>query len=110
MKTFRSTPHQLRIRYLVLFIFCVCVGCNKKEPVTQADTHLAKIENGLIPTVQIENDPVYFRLLDRMKHYGAVGFSLTTIKDFEVEDSKGYGFCQKENSKVVKRSDHNIYS
>ncbi|GGG30730.1 hypothetical protein GCM10011344_34590 [Dokdonia pacifica] len=42
-----------------------------------------------------------------MKHYGAIGFSLTTIKDFEIEDSKGYGFCQKENN--IKTNTNSVF-
>ena len=105
MNTFTSIYRTINIVYFAIcFIvtsIAFCYSCNGQEVQKKDDTYLYQIENGLIPTVQIENDPVYYQLIDRMKHHGAVGFSLTTIKDFEIEDTKGYGYCQKENSNLV---------
>ncbi|MBW1294358.1 serine hydrolase domain-containing protein [Aquimarina litoralis] len=97
MNTSSSIKSNCKIIYFIVVLLLVYFPCNSQNE----ETYLSKIESGLIPTVQIENDPVYHQLKDRMKHYGAVGFSLTTIKDFKIEATKGYGFCQKENAKSV---------
>ncbi|WP_299438324.1 serine hydrolase domain-containing protein [uncultured Aquimarina sp.] len=101
MDTLTSIKINFKVNYLIAAMLLFYYSCNSQESLKKESTYLFKIENGLIPTVQIENAPVYYQLLDRMKHYGAVGFSLTTIKDFKIEDTKGYGFCQKENSNLV---------
>mgnify|MGYP003685579297 CR=1 FL=1 len=98
MNTLTSINQKFTINFLLVTICLFCSSCNGQENIKKEVSYLSKIENGLLPTVQIENAPVYYQLEERMKHYGAVGFSLTTIKDFKIEDSKGYGFCQKENA------------
>lgn len=93
----RLTSIKLKNNLLFVPIFLFYGSCVGQENPKKEASYLSQIENGLLPTVQITNAPVHYGLEERMKHYGAVGFSLTTIKDFKIEDSKGYGFCQKEN-------------
>lgn len=65
------------------------------------ESYLTKIEKGLLPNVFVVNDSLPFHLLDRMEHYGAVGYSLTTIKNFNIEETKGYGLCRSEDKLQV---------
>ncbi|WP_378184093.1 serine hydrolase domain-containing protein [Aquimarina sp. SS2-1] len=104
MNTFTTIKCNATLTFFFTVIFFFSISCDSQETKKKESTYLSKIENGLIPTVQIENDLVYYQLVDRMKHYGAVGFSLTTIKDFKIEATKGYGLCQKENSIAVEDS------
>lgn len=101
MNIVTSVKHHSKSICLVAIILLFHCSCNSQETLKKESTYLSKIENGLIPTIQVKGDPVYYKLIDRMKHFGAVGFSLTTIKDFKIEDTGSYGFCQKENSNLV---------
>ncbi len=97
MRRFHRQPYPFKIIcYMLIFsYFCSACACHSKIK-TSEEHYLSKIENNLIPKIQIENEPIYYTLQERMEHYGAIGFSLTTIRNFKIEDSKGFGYCRKE--------------
>ncbi len=102
MIRFNSIASPFKHFLLLLICFFYCASCTSqksqvKEVKVEQESYLSKIENGLMTNVFVENAPVHYELIERMKHHKAVGFALTTIKNFKIESSKGYGYCRKED-------------
>jgi len=52
---------------------------------------IARLENGLVPTVRIKGQPT-MNLVQRMMYHRVPGVSIAVIKDFKVDWAKGYGY------------------
>ncbi|WP_282042778.1 serine hydrolase domain-containing protein [Winogradskyella flava] len=94
MKTFRL------IILLGMVVF-IASGC-KNTKVLKLD--LAKsynLENHLIPSIQIENEPKFYNINERMEYYNIPGFSLALIEDNRIGFEKGYGYGRKDDSILV---------
>lgn len=79
---------------VVLIAACSPFKIQKEE---KKNHLLSSIEENLRTDVYVENDPMQYEISERMKYHAATGFSLTTIKDFKIEASKGFGYCRKED-------------
>ncbi len=80
-----------------LALLVLLIVCSNSFAQEVSNSYIDEIEHGLLPKIFVVNRDKPFKLEDRMEHYGAVGFSLSTVRDFKSEDSRGYGYCQKEN-------------
>ncbi len=82
-------------------------ACDTALATQKKKTDLSLIEQHLMSSIFDKNKPRYYDVEDRMKHHGAIGFSLTTIKDFKIEATKGYGYCRKADEIFVDK--HSIF-
>ncbi len=78
-------------------IACAQRTATKKSLPTPTNTDLVtQIANSLIPRIQVENEPTYYQLEERMKHFNVPGFSMAVIKNGRIESARGFGHARKE--------------
>lgn len=64
----------------------------KGDAVTPESDLIGAVENGLIPAVVVQGEPLTtFTLQERMKHYNVPGVSIAVVEDGELLWAKGYG-------------------
>jgi len=64
------------------------------------EERIEKVENNLSPLVLIEGQTLW-NIEERIRKYKTPGLSITVIKDFEVDWTKSYGFCNNNNKNEV---------
>ncbi len=88
-------------RYLLALILVIIFGlfesCKEKPSETTLSEVDLSFEDKLIPAIQVTDNPVYFDLIERMKHFKVPGFSVAIIKNGELHSAKGYGFSRTDS-------------
>jgi CubicO group peptidase (beta-lactamase class C family) len=83
---------------VVLLSFTSCQ--NKKKAVILSEINT--IENGLLPTFQVEGDSIVtYNILDRMEHYKVPGVSIAIVENGEIKWAKGYGMANTDTKTKV---------
>jgi len=85
-----------------IFIFIFFSGITALFP-TETKPEIAKLENSLLPPVLVKGEKP-FTLAERMQYYNVPGVSITIIKDFRVEWTKGFGVTDTSTKKPVTAS------
>ncbi len=67
---------------------------------SQEKPEIAKLEQGLLPSVLIKGEAPW-SLLERMRYHKVPGVSIAVIKDFKIQWSKGYGIKDINTSAAV---------
>jgi len=62
---------------------------------------ISKIENSLMPSIQVEGKEERYHILERMEHYKVPGVSIAVVKDGKVAWAKGYGMANTASGKAV---------
>jgi CubicO group peptidase (beta-lactamase class C family) len=80
----------------------VCQAC---QPSADVDSHIARIENELLPPLIVRGEPIeYSALSERMEYHDVPGVSIAVINDGEIEWARGYGLADVESGTPVTES------
>jgi CubicO group peptidase (beta-lactamase class C family) len=101
MKTITKT-----VLLLFIIVYTSCKPQEVKNETVQKNnsnnqTATNAFENHLIPSIQIESEPRYFNIIERMKHYNIPGFSIAIIRNGKLDFAKGYGLARVEDNTPV---------
>ena len=84
--------------HFIILSFVIGLGCDS----ISIDQRIKNIENGLVPSVVIEGQPIEkMNLQERMEHYKVPGVSIAFIDDHKISWTKVYGVVDKENGKLI---------
>ena len=87
--------------FLLLFLTLSVHSC-KKESTPGVHTEITSVENGLLPAITVEGQPIIpYSLQGRMEHYNVPGVSIAVVKDGELHWAKGYGLANTETGQEV---------
>jgi CubicO group peptidase (beta-lactamase class C family) len=78
---------------LILSAFSSCT--------TEEKNSIATFESTLIPSIQVESEPRFYNLQERMEHYKVPGVQIAIVENGELVWSKGYGMARVNDSVVV---------
>ncbi|MEM9985403.1 MAG: serine hydrolase domain-containing protein, partial [Bacteroidota bacterium] len=85
-------------------LLSILIACSPKSPNgNQAlEERIARIENGLQPTLQIQGDSIpRYNIEERLKELGIPGVSIAVINEGKIEWAKGYGFADLSEDRRV---------
>ncbi len=85
----------------LLLAIVLGTGCNQKQP-NEVANDIAAIENGLLPAIQVKDDPVIrYNIIERMKFHKVPGASIAVVKDGKIAWAQGYGISNTNNGSEV---------
>lgn len=86
----------------LLFILCISCNAPKETPEYDLDARIARIENGLQPSLQIEGEEVpTYNINERLKELGIPGLSMAMVVDGEIEWARAYGLADVSENRAV---------
>ncbi len=86
---------------LVMWLLLIGCAVQQKTP-PSLNRIIQQVENGLIPAIQIEGEPVvFYNIEERMKHYKVPGVSIAVIQNGRIQWAKGYGYASVEDARPV---------
>jgi CubicO group peptidase (beta-lactamase class C family) len=89
------------LNYLFIILTLVLVSC-KNENTIDIAPEINAIENGLLPSIQVQGDSIKtFNLLERMEHYNVPGVSIAIVENGKIKWAKGYGIANSESGSKV---------
>lgn len=91
---------------IILFCFCSCKSVRQIPPSGLDDTaieqNIQRIQNGLLPRVLIEGEPIQkTKLEDRMAELRVPGVSIAVIHNGKIEWARGFGVMEKGGPSVT---------
>ena len=86
-----------------LFVFLLAITFSASGVFAQISVgnEIKKIENGLMPAVQIKGQDKSFNVLDRMKKFNVPGLSIAVVRNGEIRFAKGFGLANTNTGRKV---------
>lgn len=79
------------LKCLFIILTLAAISC-KNESTIDTAAEINAIENGLLPSIQVQGDSIKtFNLLERMEHYKVPGVSIALVENGKIKWAKGYG-------------------